>query len=152
MLICFAGHDSRDAENKMVMGTRGIFNKVRKEKGLDINDNGTLMCCSWFPNENANLSGGIFPLPECDRTSDGPDVNEAAEEMWAKYQIHHRQVDRCDLVYNILPNLSQRERISHNCDNEGASSLEETADGQYSSQIFMAFYYSFQSGEKCLDT
>lgn len=51
-----------------------------------------------FPDENANLSGRIFSLCECDRTSNSCDVNKAAEEMWTKYQIHQRQVDRCDLV------------------------------------------------------
>lgn len=39
-----------------------------------------------------------FYLSGCDRTSNGRDVNKAAEKMWAKYQIHQRRVDRCDLV------------------------------------------------------
>lgn len=62
------------------------------------NDDSTLPAYSLFPNENANLPGRIFSLSECDRTSNGRDVNKAVEEMWAKYQIHQRQVDMCDLV------------------------------------------------------
>lgn len=50
---------------------------------------------------------------ECDKTSDGCDVNKAAEEMWAKYQIHQRQVDGCDLVQNLLPSVLEE----HNGDN-----------------------------------
>ena len=95
------------------------------------NDDSTLPAYSLFPNENANLSGRIFSLPECDRTLNGCDVNKAVGEMWAKYQIHQKQVDRCDLVWNILPNLSRREQISHNCDNRGASFQDETVDGIY---------------------
>lgn len=51
--------------------------------------------------------------------------------MWAKYQIHQKQVDRCDLVWNILPNLSRRKHISYNCDNREASFWDERVDGIY---------------------
>lgn len=89
----------------------------------------------------------VFFLVECDRT--GCDVNEAAEEMWAKYRIHLKQVDWHDLVWNILPTASWWKQISNNC--EDREEFEgETVDWIYSlSRIysincFMAFLCSCQ--------
>lgn len=81
----------------------------------------TLPAYSFFPNENANLPSRIFSVSVCDTTWNGSDVSKAAEEMWDKYQIHHRQVDRCDLVKNNLSNSSGREHISHDRDSRAAS-------------------------------
>lgn len=77
-----------------------------------------------------------FPLPECDKTSNIRDVNKAVSEMWAKYQIHQRQVDRCDLVWNILSNLCRSEHTYHDCDNRRVSFEEETVNGTYFCFLF----------------
>lgn len=60
----------------------------------------TALCCHIvdFQMKMPIFQVEYFSLSECDRTSNGCDVNKAAGEMWAKYQIHQRQVDRCDLV------------------------------------------------------
>lgn len=107
------------------------------------NYNSTLLLVhSFFPNENANLSGRIFPF-KYDRTFKcWCDVNKAAANLWAKYQNHQRRVVRC--VSNILPNLSWREHISVTTEEHRF----RMKDGIYSSLIFLAFPYSCQPSSK----